>query len=33
MRASTLLSIAIALVLAVADVIGVQNYLDTQRQQ
>jgi pilus assembly protein CpaB len=33
MRASTLLSIAIAIVLAVAAVLGTQNYLDTQRQQ
>ena len=33
MRASTFLSIAIALVLAVAAVFGVQSYLDTQRQQ
>lgn len=33
MRASTFLSIAIAMVLAVAAVFGVQSYLDTQRQQ
>lgn len=33
MRASTLLSILIALMLAVAAVFGTQNYLDAQRQQ
>lgn len=33
MKASTFLSIAIALVLAVAAVFGTQTYLDTQRQQ
>lgn len=33
MRASTFLSIAIALVLAVAAVFGTQTYLDSQRQQ
>jgi pilus assembly protein CpaB len=33
MRASTFLSIAIALMLAVAAVFGTQSYLDTQRQQ
>jgi len=33
MRASTFLSIAIALMLAVAAVFGTQTYLTTQRQQ